>query len=455
MTKIVIIGAGSVSFGPAMLDDLHLHRNVLRGSEVWLVDLDPAALALSSAYAARLAASAGDEPATAGTAAAFNVQVATDRREALPGADVVIVSVAVDRMATWRLDWQIPLRHGVRHVLGENGGPGGLSHALRNIPLLLAIARDIEALAPNALLLNFTNPASRLCLALHRHTRLRFVGLCHQIGEGYRLVNEVLRLVPKADDLRKSYDEAPGAWRAYTGALEKRYHIVAAGINHFTFALDIRDRLTGEDLYPALRAGIAKMPVEFELMSRRLLDTFGLFCATGDGHAGEYVGYAADTIPLTGFDFDAYIQRGKTLRARLAAVVAGTAPPAPAPSGERAIPIIAALANGGSQHELSVNIPNRGCIGNLSDDAIVEVPGLVAGGRVLGVQVGDLPRGIAAMLSQQVEIQELVVEAAVTGSRTLALQALLLDPVIHSYAQAEHTLDDLLAAQAAYLPAFR
>ena len=383
------------------------------------------------------------------------MQVATDRREALPGADVVIVSVAVDRMATWRLDWQIPLRHGVRHVLGENGGPGGLSHALRNIPLLLAIARDIEALAPNALLLNFTNPASRLCLALHRHTRLRFVGLCHQIGEGYRLVNEVLRLVPKADDLRKSYDEAPGAWRAYTGALEKRYHIVAAGINHFTFALDIRDRLTGEDLYPALRSGIAKMPVDFELMSRRLLDTFGLFCATGDGHAGEYVGYAADTIPLTGFDFDAYIQRGETLRARLAAVVAGTAPPAPAPSGERAIPIIAALANGGSQHELSVNIPNRGCIGNLSDDAIVEVPGLVAGGRVLGVQVGDLPRGIAAMLAQQIEIQELVVEAAVTGSRTLALQALLLDPVIHSFAQAEHTLDDLLAAQAAYLPAFR
>jgi alpha-galactosidase len=447
MTKIVIIGAGSVSFGPAMLDDLHLHRNVLRGSEVWLVDLDPAALELSSAYAARLAASAGDAPA-------FNVRIATNRREALPGADVVIVSVAVDRMATWRLDWQIPLRHGVRHVLGENGGPGGLSHALRNIPLLLSIARDIEALAPNALLLNFTNPASRLCLALHRHTRLRFVGLCHQIGEGYRLVNEVLRLVPKADDLRKSYDEAPGAWRAYTGALEQRYHIVAAGINHFTFALEIRDRLTGEDLYPALRAGITKMPVDFELMSRRLLDTFGLFCMTGDGHAGEYVGYAADTIPLAGFDFDAYIQRGETLRARLAAVVAGTVPPAPAPSGERAIPIIVALANGGSQHELSVNIPNRGCIGNLSDDAIVEVPGLVAGGRVLGVQVGDLPRGIAAMLAQQIEIQELVVEAAVTGSRTLALQALLLDPVIHSYAQAEHTLDDLLVAQAAYLPAF-
>lgn len=447
MTKIVIIGAGSVSFGPAMLDDLHLHRNALRGSEVWLVDLDPAALELSSAYAARLAASAGDAPA-------FNVQVATDRREALPGADVVIVSVAVDRMPTWRLDWQIPLRHGVRHVLGENGGPGGLSHALRNIPLLLSIARDIEALAPNALLLNFTNPASRLCLALHRHTRLRFVGLCHQIGEGYRLVNEVMRLVPKADDLRKSHDEAPGAWRAYTGALEQRYHIVAAGINHFTFALEIRDRLTGEDLYPALRAGITKMPVDFELMSRRLLDTFGLFCMTGDGHAGEYVGYAADTIPLTGFDFDAYIQRGEALRARLAAVVAGTTPPAPAPSGERAIPIIAALANGGSQHELSVNIPNRGCIGNLSDDAIVEVPGLVAGGRVLGVQVGDLPRGIAAMLAQQIEIQELVVEAAVTGSRRLALQALLLDPVIHSYAQAEHTLDDLLVAQARHLPQF-
>lgn len=206
------------------------------------------------------------------------------------------MSVAVNRIAAWKRDWQIPLKHGVRHVLGENGGPGGLSHAMRNIPLLLAIAKDVEALASNALLLNFTNPLPRLCLALHLHTKVKFVGLCHQIGKGYRLVNEVLGLVPApAQDAR-----------AYQRALEERYHLVAAGLNHFTFILAMRDRLTGEDLYPRFRERVAHMPPSFELMSRRLMDAFGLFCATGDGHAGEYVGFAADTIPLTGYDFDAY-----------------------------------------------------------------------------------------------------------------------------------------------------
>lgn len=447
MAKIVLIGAGSVSFGPPMLDDLFLAADALRGSEVWLVDVDAEALARVGGYAARLAETvSGKVPLV--------TQTTTDRRAALPGADFVIVSVAVDRIATWRQDWQIPLRHGVRHVLGENGGPGGLSHALRNIPILLDIARDVDALAPGALILNFTNPMSRLCLALHRHTRARFVGLCHQIGEGYRIVNAVLGRVPLPAGLGENYDAAPAVWRAYTQALEKRYHIVAAGLNHFTFALDIRDRETGEDLYPLVRERIARMPADFELMTRRLLDAFGLLCVTGDGHAGEYVGYAADTIALSGFDFDTYLKRGIGQRAELDDIIAGRRPAAPVLSGERAIPILTTLAAGGSRHELSVNLPNRGCIGNLSADAIVEVPGLVAGGRVYGAQVGDLPRGIAAMLAQQVEIQELVVEAAVTGSRKAALQALLLDPVIHSHAQAEHTLDDLLRAHAAYLPQF-
>ena len=204
----------------------------------------------------------------------------------------VIVSVAVDRIATWRLDWQIPLKHGVRHVLGENGGPGGLSHAIRNIPILLAIARDVEELAPNALLLNFSNPMSRLCLALHQYTRVQFVGLCHQIGKGYHLVNEVLNLV------QRNEGDTDAQFRR---RLEERIHLTAAGLNHFTFILDMRDRTTGEDLYPRFRTLVKDMPADFELMSRRLMDTFGLFCATGDGHAGEYVGFASETIPLTGY----------------------------------------------------------------------------------------------------------------------------------------------------------
>lgn len=436
ISKIVLIGAGSASFGPAMLNDIALSARELAPCEVWLVDTNEQALLLMARYAARLLA--GHEGIT--------VHATPNRREALSAADFVIVSVAVDRIAAWKLDWQIPLRHGVRHVLGENGGPGGLSHALRNIPLLLGIAKDVEELAPHALLLNFTNPLPRLCLALHLHTKVQFVGLCHQIGKGYRLVNDVLGRV----------NTQATSKRAYQRALEERYHLTAAGLNHFTFILEMRDRLTGEDLYPLFRERVVHMPPSFELMSRRLMDVFGLFCATGDGHAGEYVGFAADTIPLTGYDFDAYEAQSKAQWGKIIGLTALTGQTGweIEDSGERAIPIITAILKNKTQAELSVNIPNAGFISNLPEDAIVEVPAQVSARTVRGTQVGALPRGLASMLRREIDIQTLVVQAGVMGDRNAALQALLLDPQVRSYAQATHLLDDLLKAHAARLPQF-
>ncbi|WP_169238443.1 family 4 glycosyl hydrolase [Candidatus Roseilinea sp. NK_OTU-006] len=439
-TKIVVIGAGSVSFGPAILRDLFAFAGDLRGSEIWLVDINAEALDVMARYADKLNA-AFDQP--------FTLHATTDRREALPGAHFVIVSVAVDRLATWKLDWQIPLQHGVRHVLGENGGPGGLSHALRHIPLLLDIARDAEQLAPQAMLLNFTNPMSRLCMALDRYTRVRFVGLCHQIGEGYRIVNRALGLVPETGD----------RW-ADMHTIQQRIHITAAGLNHFTFILDLRDAQTGEDLYPLLRAQLAQMPADFELMSRRLMDVFGLFCASGDIHAGEYVGFAAETIALTGYDFHRYEQHGRKQWEQIQRIAdsteadLGALRKAVRPSGERAVPIIHAMLRDLNQYELSANIRNDGCISNLPGDAIVEVPAIVNARGVHGIQVGPLPKGLAAIMRREIEIQELVVEAGVKGDRNAALQALLLDPHIHSYAQATHLLDDLLKAHAEHLPQF-
>ena len=438
MSKIVIIGAGSVSFGPSILADLFNYPIHLKESEIWLVDTNPNALEAMARYAGQLNL-ALDVP--------FDIRYSTDRREALAGgAQFVIVSVAVDRIAAWKRDWQIPLQHGVRHVLGENGGPGGLSHALRTIPVLLEIAQDVERLAPGALLLNFSNPMSRVCLALRQHTRVPFVGLCHQIGEGYRLVNQVLKIVPERADDNET-----------TRQIERRIHITAAGLNHFTFMLAVRDKLTGADLYPKLRAGLRAMPLSFELLSRRMLDVFGLFCASGDGHAGEYVGFAAETLPLSGYDFAKYEARGAAQWARVRAVAAGALAPTAAmlaPSGERAVPIMAAIANNLKQDELSVNLPNNGAIANLPDDAVVEVPGRVADGALRTVPVGALPDALASIMRREVDIQKLVVKAAVEGDRVAALQALMLDPHIHSYAQATHLLDALLDAQRALLPRF-
>lgn len=433
--KIVFIGAGSVSFGPSILGDLFSLAERLRGSEVWLVDVNEPAVLLMAQVAARANDALGQP---------FALHHTTARTEALPGADFVIVSVAVDRLATWRLDWQIPLKHGVRHVLGENGGPGGLSHALRSIPLVLDIARDVQTLCPHALLINLTNPMSRVCLALSRRTRLRFVGLCHQIGEGYRLVNRVLGIVPPAGK----------AGHALTAEIEQKIHLTAAGLNHFTFILDMRGRESGRDLYPEFCDTVKRMPPDFELMSRRLLDTYGLFCATGDGHAGEYVGFAHETIPLIGYDFDAYERRSREQWARLQAVARGEAPIEIRESGERVAQIIDAVAHDLNRPELAVNIRNEGCIANLPAGAVVEVPGLVNAAGVHGVHVGELPAGLAALMRREIDIQELVVTAAVEGDRRAALQALLLDPHIHAYAQAEHLLDDLLRAHAKYLPQF-
>lgn len=436
VSKIVIIGVGSASFGPSIFGDLFSHAEHLRGSSVWLVDTNAASLDVMTRYAQRLNTSARE---------AFDLHSTTERREALPGADFVIVSIAVDRAAAWKLDWQIPLKHGVRHVLGENGGPGGLSHAIRNIPLLLAIARDVEALAPNALVLNFTNPVSRLCLAMNKHTKARVVGLCHQIGKGYYLVNEVLKLV----------EPQPGENEAtLRRRIEERMHLTAAGLNHFTFILDMRDRASGADLYPTFRDKVKDMPADFELMSRRLMDAFGPFCATGDGHAGEYVGFASETIPLAGYDFDKYEKSVAEKRELVKAIADGREPVKLALSGERAIQIIDAIAHDLIQHELAVNIQNNGCISNLPDDAVVEIPAIVSGMGVQGIHVGALPDGLAALLRNQVEIQKLVVEAGVNGNRQAALQALLLDPTVHSYAQAKYMLDELLTVHAQYLPQF-
>lgn len=437
-THIVIIGAGSVSFGPSILGDLFAAAEALRESALWLVDRNPQTLELMARYAEKVNQALG---------APFEIRATTNRREALPGAAFVIVSVAVDRIETWKLDWQIPLRHGVRHVLGENGGPGGLSHALRSIPLVLEIARDVEQLAPDALVLNFTNPMSRVCMALDRYTRVRFVGLCHQIAEGYRLVNRALNLVPET-----------GRREADVRAIQQRVRLTAAGLNHFSFILDVRDAQTGADLYPLLRERLRHMPPDFELMSRRLMDAFGLFCASGDQHAGEYVGFAAETLPLTGFDFAAYERWGQQRMDRLRQIVESPHPPdlveVAAPSLERAVPIIQAVLSNANQYEEALNLRNDGCIRNLPDEAIVEVPGLVNAGGIRGVHVGALPEGLASIMRREIDIQALVVQAAVRGDRNAALQALLLDPHIHSYAQATHLLDDLLRAHARYLPQF-
>lgn len=439
-TKIVLVGAGSTSFGVSTVADFFQQREQFLGSTLVLCDVNEAKLERVRRLAQRMNAATGRP---------FCIEAVTDFQHALDGAGFVFVSIEVDRLERWKLDWEIPFRYGIKHVLGENGGPGGLSHALRTVPLVLGIARAMEHSAPDAYLINYVNPLSRVCLGVTRYTKIKTIGMCHQINKGFSLVGQVLGLTPP------THEHFPEAELA--SQLKTKFDLKQAGLNHVTWIQDIRDKATGRDLYPEFRARLEKMDASWEPLSRRLYKAFGLFPATGDGHVGEYFSYASETSALQGYDFEGRAHESIALDAR---VEQGAQEGAPLDeflhheSGERGIDVVAALLNNLNRYELNVNVVNNGALPGLPDWAIVEVPAVVSGAGVLPLHMPALPDGITAVLNQQVAIQDRVVEAAVHGDRQAALQALLLDPLVSSYESAEKMLDELLATHQGYTVPF-
>jgi alpha-galactosidase len=367
-----------------------------------------------------------------------DVRSTVDRPEALPGADFVVTSVAVDRLASWRTDHELALKHGFASVLSENGGPGGLSHTLRSVPLMVEIGCDIERLAPGALVLNYTNPENRVCLALRRHTTVRAIGLCHSVAE---TIDGCARLLGR--DLTD-------------------IDVHAAGANHFTWFLSIRDARDGTDLMPEFRRRTMAGDPERDQLGRLLFERLGVHPAIDDDHIGEYLPWAADVIGTTGYDFDGLAERSRRAVATLEAWGSGERSVEPLlaePSGEAmarhgAAAVVGDVIARRTGRRPSFILPNVGWIDNLPAESVVEVPGLVEDGVPGGVTVGSMPEPVAALIRHELSIQDLAVEAAVEGSRDLALQALLLDPVVNSARAAERFIDDVLRVHRPWLPRF-
>ena len=428
MTKVVAIGIGSVVFGVELLRDVY-QTEELRGAELWLVDLDEAALRRMERLATKLNEASGWD---------VRLHATTERAEALPNADFVVTSIAVDRERTWMRDHELALKHGFGSVLSENGGPGGLSHTLRSVPAVVAVAKDIERLAPDTLLLNYTNPENRVCLAVHKYTNVRSIGLCHGVAETVPFI---------ADALGRERDE-----------IELR----AAGTNHFTWTTSLRRHGDGSVLLPELREKLKKLPPDVWPLCRMLFERFDVFPTTGDNHVGEYIGWAAEVCGTQGYDFSLYHRNGELSRQYVEAYGAGGRPVTSLlakPSresrlGHGSTQIIAALLNGSTLPRPSFIIPNDGYIENIERDVVVEVPGMIEDGVWHGVAVGALAGPVQSMVQREIEIQKLAVEAAMTGSRELALQALLIDPVVHSAQAAEAFLDEMLLDHKRHLPAF-
>ena len=285
-TKIVVIGAGSASFGLTNLGAI-LGTPELHGSELCLVDINQQGLQSILKLAKRINTEWGS---------GFTISGGTERREYLPGADFVVLSIAVDREKCWRLDHEIGIRYGIMHY-AENGGPGALMHTARNLAVVMPILRDMEELCPDAWLLNFTNPVPRICIAAARYTKIKAVGICHQIGFGYMMAGNILSRdlgIPVPPDYVFRWDRIFAGADEY-GSIKKRAEekldILAAGINHFTWMLSIRDQQTGADLYPLLRERIKTHNPAFEPLTKEVFDLFGLFPVPGDCHLVEYLPY--------------------------------------------------------------------------------------------------------------------------------------------------------------------
>jgi len=458
-TKIVVIGAGSASFGENTLSAL-LRSKKLRGSTLVLVDRNTASLDIVHRLANRL---------NAEWDAGFTVSAHSDHKEALAGAEFVVSAIEVGpREELWKSDFEIPIKYGVRQPYAENGGPGGFAHAARNIGPLMEIIRDMEQACPEAWFINFTNPMTRICDAVNRHSNIKAVGLCHQVYIGYAFVGLAL-----ADDLGiEILDGLEGMHADFMqhalreGIIHQtlpRVDITAAGLNHFTWILGMHDKQTGADLYPRFKERFASLDPTFEPLTHDIYEAMGIFPVPGDTHLCEYLPWVSDPITkpwekynIRLYDWDMWAGLRDFSLDRLNDMADGhlTVESLLETDSEGALEMIENIAGGGTHYHLAANLPNTGQISNLPSEATVETPVLVNGNGVQPVHVGTLPEGVAELCRREIAVGQLCVDAAIEGSREKALQCLLLDPMITDIGVAKQILDDYLTTYKEHLPQF-
>jgi len=431
--KVVIVGGGSASFGRSTICDIASCAELQKKTrlQIVLVDTDEAALDRMLNFGRVLNEYRGTEVEFGAT---------TDRRVAFRNADYVITSVARNRMELWAQDFYVPLAYGFRHIYGENGGPGAAFHTLRSTHLMMPIVQDLEQISPGALVLNYTNPESRICLAISKLTNMKVVGICHGTQGTCDVAARVM------------------------GRRPEELVFTLGGINHFHWVLGVRDGRTGDDLLEVLDESVRKDQEQFEPLSRYLHRTFGRLTLHSDSHIGVYVGFAYDFV---GTKFEEYKERymreyisgddqtvSRSIQIqRVADRQAPMTETLAAPTTEAAIPLIQALELDEATRFVGLNVPNtEAYVENLPRDAIAEVS-VVADGKGLHPEaVGALPEGIAAMCRLQISIQNLLVEAYAERSKRALLAALLLEPTVDNADRAEQMMEELLARQANHMP---
>jgi len=438
MIKITFMGAGSTVFSKNILGDC-LVTEALKDIEIALYDIDGSRLeesfsvisALSNTYnkSAKIKKYLGKE----------------QRREALKGADFVVNAIQVGGYDPCTItDFEIPKKFGLRQTIADTLGIGGIFRALRTIPVMLDFAEDMEAVCPDAWLLNYTNPMSMLTGAMLRHTNVKTVGLCHSVQVCAQSILETV-------GMKDVYDE------------NVRWDI--AGINHQSWLLSITKN--GADLYPEIkrRANEGLIENKDDLVRVKIMQTFGYYITESSEHLSEYLPYfiksqnpeliEAYNIPLDEYprrcvsQISSWEEQRKTL--------VGNPNLEHTRTHEYGSRIIEAMVTN-NPIKIGGNVLNSGIITNLPSNACVEVPCLVDSSGIVPTYVGDLPEQLAALNRTNINPQLLTIEAAVTGSREKVYQAALLDPHTSSELTIDQTVamcDELLAAHKDWLPKYK
>jgi alpha-galactosidase len=398
MTRIAFIGAGSIEFTRDLLGDLLSFPELAR-CDIALHDIDEERLATAEAMARWTAEQLGAQPL-------FSTHL--ERRAALDGADFAFNMIQVGGHAATLLDFEIPARHGLRQTIADTLGIGGIFRALRTIPVMLAIGRDMAELCPAAWLLNYTNPMAMLCQAYaHGSPHTKVVGLCHSIQHTTRQLAE--------------YVDVPFEEVTFLGA----------GVNHQSFIL--RFERDGEDLYPALDAAIEADPELRRKVRVELYKRFGYFPTESSEHSAEYLPWLMrDDAALERFRIpvDEYVRRSEEnlelyeeIKAKLRAGEGFEI--------ERSLeyaPLIVHAMTTGQPQVIYGNVANEGLIDNLPAGACVEVPCVVDRTGVQPTRIGALPAQCAALNRTFLNVVELTVQAALEGSREHVYHAAMLDP---------------------------
>lgn len=437
--RITIIGGGSTTFVPEFVFFMS-RSNALLGSTVVLMDLDHERLELMAGVCRKFVDEAGLN---------IRIESTTDRRAALTGADFVMVSIASGGFDMYECDIEIPARYGIFAQGGETVGPGGLLHACRHIPILAEICGEIEELAPEAWLFNYTNPDTCVLMALERLSPIKKLSLC------------TCSAIPRHADKLSGETGIPPE--------ELMAPALAGGLNHCPAVLELRLK-DGRDAFPLALENIKKPFVKEMLQRYNVL----IYCAghwteffTGHTRLAEpYQGRVQGLELMYGRHVRNMAEESKRVRAWERAAKhwletdenQGQVFQTALTAGERieVIDVIEALVENKNEVHAVVT-RNRGAIPNLPFDAVVEVSSIVGGYGIHPIHVGPLPEPIAAKLRLYIDVFNLVVDTALTGSRKSALDALSLDPqtsaVLTPY-ETEKMLDEMIKAEAEFLPQF-